>query len=52
MPTPANPNLLAGETHVNVVITQHACTPQEANERKTVILRRHNEEAEVGMIEF
>jgi hypothetical protein len=47
-----NPNLLAGETHVNVVITEHAGTPQERTERKTVILRRHNEEAEVGQIEF
>jgi hypothetical protein len=47
-----NRNLLAGETHVNVVITQHAGTPQETTERKTVILRRHGEEAEVGLIEF
>ncbi len=47
-----NPNLLAGETHVNVVITRHAGTPQETVERRTVILRRHNEEAEVCQVEF
>jgi len=47
-----NPNLLAGETHVNVVITRHAGTPQETVERRTVILRRQNEEAQVCQVEF
>ncbi|MFL5244374.1 MAG: VIT domain-containing protein [Gemmataceae bacterium] len=47
-----NPNLLAGETHVNVVITRHAGTPQEKMERRTVILRRQNEEVEVCQVGF
>ena len=48
----ANPNLLAGETHVNVVIAKYAGTPQEVVERRTVILKKHGEEVEVGRIEF
>jgi tetratricopeptide (TPR) repeat protein len=48
----ANPNLLGGETHVNVVITRHAGTPQEATERHTVILKKQGEEAEVARVEF
>jgi hypothetical protein len=48
----ANPNLLAGETHVNVVITRYAGTPQEVVERHTVILKRHGEEVEVARVKF
>jgi tetratricopeptide (TPR) repeat protein len=48
----ANPNLLAGETHVNVIIARHAGTPQEVIERHTVILKHQGEEAEVARIQF
>jgi tetratricopeptide (TPR) repeat protein len=47
-----NPNLLAGETHVNVVVTRFAGTPREVVERHTVILKKHNEEAHVCEVEF
>jgi tetratricopeptide (TPR) repeat protein len=43
----ANPNLLGGETHVNVVVAKHAGTPQEEVSRHTVILRQANEQVEV-----
>jgi hypothetical protein len=48
----SNPNLLGGETHVNVEVTKFSGTPQETTERYTVILRKHNEEAEVCRVEF
>jgi hypothetical protein len=47
-----NPNLLGGETHVNVVVTRRAGTPQETSERHTVILKRQNEQAEVCRVKF
>jgi hypothetical protein len=47
-----NPNLLAGETHVNVVVTRFAGTSREVVERHTVILKKHNEEASVCEVEF
>ena len=47
-----NPNLLAGETHVNVTVTRFAGTPQETTERHTVILRQSKEEVEVCRVEF
>jgi hypothetical protein len=47
-----NPNLLAGESHVNVVITQHAGTDQETTERHNVILKRHDEQVEVAKVKF
>jgi hypothetical protein len=47
-----NPNLLAGETHVNVIVTKHAGTPQEQVQRHTVILKKHNEQAEVCRVKF
>jgi tetratricopeptide (TPR) repeat protein len=47
-----NPNLLAGETHVNVVVAKHAGTPQETVERHTVVLKQHNEQAEVCQVTF
>jgi tetratricopeptide (TPR) repeat protein len=43
----ADANLLAGETHVNVLVTQHAGTPEETVERHTVLLKQANEQAEV-----
>ncbi len=48
----ANPNLLAGETHVNVVVTRHAGTPQEVVERHTAILKKNGEAVEVCRIDF
>ena len=47
-----NPNLLAGETHVNVVVTRHAGTPREVVERHTVILKKPNEAVEVCRVKF
>jgi hypothetical protein len=47
-----NPNLLGGETHVNVVVTRHAGTPQETTERHTVILKKKNEQVEVRRVKF
>jgi hypothetical protein len=48
----ANQNLLTGESHVNVVVTRHAGTPQETSERRTVILKRQNEQVEVCKVKF
>jgi hypothetical protein len=48
----ANPNLLGGETHVNVVITRHAGTAKEKVERRTVILRREGEQVAVHTVKF
>jgi hypothetical protein len=47
-----NPNLLGGETHVQVMIAQHAGTPQEVVERHTVILKSHNQEVEVCQVKW
>jgi hypothetical protein len=47
-----NPNLLAGETHVNVVVTRHAGTPRERSERHTVILKRRDEQVLVCKVKF
>src|SRR5205823_14900375 len=48
----ANPNLLAGETHVNVVVTRNAGRPGETSERRTVILKQKNEQVEVCKVKF
>jgi hypothetical protein len=47
-----NPNLLAGETNVNIVVTRHAGTPQETVERHTVILKKQDEAVEVCKVGF
>jgi len=47
-----NPNLLGGETHVNVMVTRFAGTPRETTERHTVILKKHGEEVEVCKVKF
>jgi uncharacterized protein YfaP (DUF2135 family) len=47
-----NPNLLGGETHVNMTVTRFAGTPQEKSERHTVILKQHNQQVEVCKIKF
>jgi hypothetical protein len=48
----ANPNLLGGETHVNVVVTRHAGTAREQVRRHTVILRRAGEQVSVCKVKF
>lgn len=48
----ANPNLLAGETHVNVVVTRNAGTPEEKTERHTVLLKKEKEAVEVCKIKY
>ncbi len=48
----ANQNLLAGETHVNVVVTRHAGTPRETVERHTVILKKQGDAQEVCKVKF
>jgi hypothetical protein len=47
-----NPNLLAGETHVNVIVTRHAGSPREKVERYTVILKRQDQAVEVCHVKF
>jgi tetratricopeptide (TPR) repeat protein len=47
-----NPNLLGGETNVNVRVTRFAGTPQETVERHTVILKKHDEQVEVCKVKF
>jgi hypothetical protein len=47
-----NPNLLGGETHVNVVVTRFAGTPRETVERRTVILKSKDELIEVCKIRY
>jgi hypothetical protein len=47
-----NPNLLAGETHVNVTVARNAGSPEEKVERHTVILKQHNEQVEVCKVKY
>ena len=47
-----NPNLLGGETHVNVTITRYAGTDREKVERRTVILQREGEMIEVTKVRY
>lgn len=48
----ANPNLLGGETHVNLTITRNAGTDQEKVERRTVILKREGEQVSVERVRY
>jgi hypothetical protein len=48
----ANPNLVAGETHVQVIITRHAGTPDEESVRRTVVLKKGKDTIEVGRVKF
>jgi hypothetical protein len=48
----ANPNLLTGETHVQVIMTKYAGTPEEKTERRTVILKQQGQAIEVGRPKF
>jgi hypothetical protein len=48
----ANPNLLAGETHVHVAIARNAGTSQESSDLRTVILKRQDEQVEVCKVKF
>ena len=47
-----NQNLLAGETHVNVIVTEFAGTPQERSRRHTVTLKKNDEQVEVTRVRF
>jgi hypothetical protein len=47
-----NPNLLGGETHVQVVVTHNAGTPRETSQRYNVILKTAKEEVEVTREKF
>jgi hypothetical protein len=47
-----NRNLMAGETHVNVVVTRWAGSPREKVERHTVILKKQGQEVEVCKVKF
>jgi hypothetical protein len=48
----ANPNLLGGETHVQVVLTRYAGTAREKVQRRTVILRREGDQVTVARLTF
>jgi uncharacterized protein YfaP (DUF2135 family) len=43
----ANPNLIAGESHVEVVVTRRAGTPEEETQRFTVVLDKEKQGFEV-----
>ena len=47
-----NPNLLAGETHVNVTVARKAGSSEETVERHTVILKTQNQQVEVCKLKF
>jgi hypothetical protein len=47
-----NPNLLGGETHVQVTVARNAGSPQEEVQRHTVILKKHQEAVEVCKVKF
>jgi hypothetical protein len=47
-----NPNLLNGETHVDVAISRNAGGAAEQVQRKTVILRKQNEQIEIMKVKF
>jgi uncharacterized protein YfaP (DUF2135 family) len=47
-----NANLLAGETHVNVVVTRHADSLRETIERHSVVLSERNQQVEVTKVGF
>jgi hypothetical protein len=48
----ANPNLLGGETHVDVAVTRNAGRADERTERHAVILREQGQEKEVCKVKF
>src|SRR5262249_49632505 len=48
----ANRTLVAGETHVNVMVAVHAGTPQEVVERRTVVLKKDKEQVEVCRVKL
>jgi hypothetical protein len=47
-----NPNLLGGETHVNVAVVRKAGSADETVERRTVVLKKHGEQVEVCKVKF
>src|SRR5207245_10203261 len=48
----ADANLLAGEAHVNVLVTKHAGTPAETVERHTILLKQDDEEEELCKVKI
>jgi Flp pilus assembly protein TadD len=48
----ANPNLLGGETHVDVLVQRHAGSTSEQVQRRTVILRRHTDQVTAFKVKF
>jgi hypothetical protein len=48
----ADANLLGGETHVNVLVTQHAGTREETVQRHTILLKQANEQTEVCKVQI
>jgi uncharacterized protein YfaP (DUF2135 family) len=42
-----NPNLLRGETHVQVSVSQHTGTPRESTQRHTVVLKERKQQVYV-----
>jgi hypothetical protein len=48
----ANPNLLGGETHVDVSVTRNAGAANERQQRHTVILKKQGEQVEVCKVKF
>jgi hypothetical protein len=48
----ANPNLLGGETHVEVVVQRKAGSADEQVERHTVILRKRDDQIEACKVKF
>jgi hypothetical protein len=47
-----NPNLLAGQTHVHVVVTRNAGSANAVTERYTVVLSKQGEEVKVCQVKF
>lgn len=46
----SNPNLIGGETHVDVVVTQHSGTKKEKIQRQTAILKKDNDIVELKTV--
>ncbi len=47
-----NPNLLGGETHVNVTVARKDGDADESVERRTVVLKRQDQQVEVCKVKF
>jgi hypothetical protein len=47
-----NPNLIAGETHVTATVIRNADTPAETSEKFDVVLKKHDQQAEIARVKF